>query len=166
MQTDAKPFPKTNAELVRGVSQYATQCASDLGQHTGALYVETAGGTPSHRPPLCFPKLTRQASTLHLSTPHIHNPHPSCPSAFHPSSSPPPNSAVYLPPYQHTNPSISGGTTYQPSCASSMIIIAITSSFGNTFLTGGSSSGHYRLRRRGMARNKRTRRDWRGGMPV
>jgi hypothetical protein len=42
--TKYQPFPKTNAELVRGVEKYAAEVHKLLGGKEGDLFVETAGG--------------------------------------------------------------------------------------------------------------------------
>jgi dethiobiotin synthetase/adenosylmethionine--8-amino-7-oxononanoate aminotransferase len=43
-QAEVQPSPKSNAELVQGVSRYATERSHGLNAQQGALYVETAGG--------------------------------------------------------------------------------------------------------------------------
>ncbi|WWC85248.1 dethiobiotin synthase [Kwoniella dendrophila CBS 6074] len=69
------PFPETNDELVRGIENYATDCAKRLNGRDGALFVETAGGvhSPALHPPhtqSTFLRSLRLPSIL-VASPHL-----------------------------------------------------------------------------------------------
>nr|XP_018264102.1 dethiobiotin synthase [Kwoniella dejecticola CBS 10117]OBR86260.1 dethiobiotin synthase [Kwoniella dejecticola CBS 10117] len=69
------PFPKSNDELVRGIENYAVDCAKRLAGKEGALFVETAGGvhSPALHPPhtqSTFLRSLRLPSIL-IASPHL-----------------------------------------------------------------------------------------------